>query len=117
MPPESCPHKLDVEIAVVTQRQNDMDRRHDDFMNRVTTTMSQINTGMVDTRKQIESIHGHLTRCRDELRDEIDRDFLSKTEAERIRGSIGKINTRLTMTGLGIVLALSLVQVAIAVYA
>lgn len=106
-----------VEMTVVQQQQIALERRHDEYMRNVEKTMALINIGMADTSKQIESIHGHLTRCRDELRDEIDRDFLSKTEAEKIRGSIGKINTRLTMTGMGIVLALSLVQIAIAVYA
>lgn len=109
--------QLKIDVAVVKQQQKDLDRRHETFMKSINKTMDNLGHGMDKVREEVRSIHGHLTRCRDELREEIDRDFLSQTEAEKIRGSIKQINTKLYMTGAGIVLALSFVQIVIALWA
>jgi len=100
----------------VKQRQSEIDRRHDTFMASINKSMDGLQRSMEKTSTDIGSIHGHITRCRDEMREEIERDFMTKTEGERIRGSISKINTKIHMTGLFIVFALSLVQIGIAVY-
>jgi len=108
--------QLEIDVAVTKQAQKDMDRRQETFMAGINTTMENLNHNMAQTSDQIESIHGHITRCRDEMREEIERDFMGKTEGEQIRGSIKEINTKIYMTGLGIVLALSMVQIAVTFY-
>lgn len=120
-------NELEVEVAVVKQRQDDMDRRQKEFMAAITKTMDDLNRSLKSARDDVNSIHGHITRCRNEINDELTRDFseerklnrdtfLTEGDAEKIRGSIKEINTKLYMTGIGIVFALSLVQVAISVY-
>ena len=107
---------MQVEVAVAKEQQANLDRRHEQFMENIRGTVAEINDSMRGVWKEVNSIHGHITRCRDELRNEIDRDFLSKTDAEKIRGEIKAINTRISVAGAGIVLALSLVQIAIAIW-
>lgn len=109
--------ELEVIVAVSQQRQADLDRRHESFMDSIRDTVAEINDSMRGVWKEVNSIHGHITRCRDELRQEIDRDFMTKTEGMALRGEIKAINTRINMTGAGIVLALSLVQIGIAIWA
>lgn len=108
--------QLKIDIAVTKQRQDDMDRRQEVFMTNLTKNVDEMNRNITKTWEEINSIHGHLSRCRDELREEIDRDFVTNTEAEKIRGSVKQINTKLYMTGVGIVLVLSLVQIGLAVF-
>lgn len=109
--------QMQVDMAVAKESQANLDRRHEQFMENIRGTVAEINDSMRGVWKEVNSIHGHITRCRDELRGEIDRDFLSNTEAEKLRGEIKAINTRINMTGAGIVLVLSLVQIAIAIWA
>lgn len=111
-----CPHGIDVKVAVVEQRQIDLERRQDQFMVEIRADIAEINTNMKRVWDEVNSIHGHITRCRNELREEIDRDFMTKAEGERMRGDIKAINTKIYMTGAGIVLALSIVQIAVAVW-
>ena len=104
----------EIDIAVMQAKQAEMDRRQETFMTQLGKTVDEINSNIAKTWNEINSLHGHINRAKEELREEVDRDFVSKEEGEKIRSSIKEINTKLYMTGIGIVLAVSMVQILIA---
>ena len=64
-------------------------------------------------RQLVESMKKHqddIKQCRNELRDEIERDFMTKTEGNKIFLKMDQINTRLMLGGAGVVIIISAVN-------
>lgn len=64
-------------------------------------------------RSLVETMKKHqddIRQCKIELRDEIERDFMTKPEGMKIYSKLDQINTRLILTGGGIVLLVSVVN-------
>lgn len=73
------------------------------------TAVARVTEALVIHREDIQ-------RCRDQLRDEVERDFMTKQEGVELKSEIKAINTRLILTGATIVILLSIVNVAVNIF-
>lgn len=71
---------------------------------------TRIEAAVHQITEMIQSQHSNIRDSRDELRREIERDFMTKTRGIIIESKIDTINTRLVLTGAGIVILLSIVM-------
>ncbi len=66
--------------------------------------------------EKIEEFHGHIDRCKIEIRREMERDFMTATEGEKIRGDIKSFRMSMRVGFSIMTLIVALVQIGLTIW-
>lgn len=95
---------------VMSHRLDDFERGHMSLVNQVKESNAKIEASLINLDKSLDKHYEHVTECREDLRGEIERDFVSKldfmTEMSKLEGKVDRQWIKIT-TAVSVVLLIA----------